>query len=255
MSEAINIIYDIFCDASVGPDGRGCCSGMLIERRPFEQKIFGETVFGGPSKTFLYTIQPTGTNNSGEAAAVAMGVMAATDIARNLRESRSGIEYIPWFNVFSDSLITIKGVRDWMPGWIKHIDAKGDLRNSTGAYTANQDFFKYIFNCISTNDVNINFFHQDGHVTHDVGRIIPNFIKYNKGIHPNDIGLTCMQLCAANDFVDNETRSLINYFLSVPDSDIYFADKLSVNHLKNRYLDPSNLSIYMERVKYKLPPR
>ena len=205
----INVVYDIFCDASVGPNRKGCCAGVLIERRPmiFVTDTGDSQVFGGPDRTFLYSIQPEGTNNSGEIAAIAMGVMAAYDINRQLSEYK---RYIPWFNIFSDSLISIKGVREWFPNWLKNMDKDGNLISSSGSIVANQEFFKYIYNTITLNEININFFHQDAHVISNVTKIVPSFMRNNNGIAPRDIGISCMQLCASNDFVDNETRRIIN---------------------------------------------
>ena len=246
----INVVYDIFCDASVGPERKGCCSGILIERRPLLiETLDDQPMFSGIDRTFLYSIQPDGTNNSGEIAAVAMGVMAAYDINRQLTIYRD--DYTPWFNIFSDSLISIRGVRDWFPNWIKNMDKHGNLINSSGNIVANQEFFKYIYNTITMNDININFFHQDGHVISNVTRIIPGFIQNNNGVSPLDIGISCMQLCASNDFVDNETRRIINQYISLENTAYSWPDNISVEHLKNKELCTLDPTAYMDKTAFK----
>lgn len=239
------VTYDIFCDASVGPDLRGCCSGALIERRePIQSYI---------DRTFQYTIQPKGTNNSGEIGAVALGVSCAISLHNYMKE-----EFTPRFNLFSDSLISIRGVREWMEGWIARSDKDGNLRNSSGSIVANQEFFKFIFNAITANpDIDINFLHQDGHVLARFDSIRTNFQKFN-GIQPEDVGKSPESLCMANDFVDRETRKIINQYLSC--SPEYLPDDwqdsdldLIMSFYKNDKINdcsPANIAQYRKIVSY-----
>lgn len=198
------LTYDIFCDASVGPNLRGTCSGALITRR--------EERPGSPNSTFVYMIQPEGTNNSGEIGAIALAVNQACTL-RRYGIHQLGIE--PKFHIFSDSLISIQGVRDWLPNWIKNADENGNLRNSSKKVVANQEFFKYIYNTIATIDnIDITFFHQDAHVTKNFDTIRVNFKKFNH-IDLELVGLTPETICIANDFVDRETRGIINNYLAL----------------------------------------
>lgn len=239
------VIYDIFCDASVGPTLKGCCSGALIERR--------NPVRNYPERIFHYTIQPNGTNNSGEAAAVAMGVGHAVLLNSFMKERG----YDPKFNIFSDSLISINGSREWLPNWVKNSDNLGNLRNYSGGIVANQEYFKYIFNSILVTDIDIHFFHQDGHVLHNFEGINKSFRKQN-GVYPIDIGKTPASLCLSNDYVDKETRKLINMYLNCPKEDLpkdWHDDRLSfiVNSFKcDTICDRSKeaIELYRNKVAY-----
>lgn len=242
------VIYDIYCDASVGPELRGCCSGALIERR--------EAPYGNPQRVFITLTQPNGTNNSGEAAAVALGLKSALD----LYNYSKSIGYIAHYNVFSDSLITIRGVREWLPKWVKSQDPNGNLLNSSRDIVANQDFFKYIFNTIISNPgMYIKFYHQDGHVTDNFNRMRKNFKKFN-GISPEDIGLNPTTLCLCNDFVDVETRRLINQYLNSTEEDRPWYWKkdildIGLQTLTNPTIidsSPSAINIYESIVGYKV---
>jgi ribonuclease HI len=244
--DKIQVIYDLFCDASVGPELRGTCSGVLINRRPL--RLNGkELEFSGIQRTFMYCIQMNGTNNSGEVAAVAMAVRGAIDIYSQIDKD----SFNATFNVFSDSLITINGVREWLPNWIKKADRAGNLMTASGKQASNQEFFKFIYNTILESDININFFHQDGHITTNVDRMIPDFVKFNYGLKPSDLGLTPMQLCACNDFVDRETRMLINQYLSsgVEDEHCRMSECYKNTYITNK----KATDIYLSKIAVQFP--
>ena len=164
------IIYDLFCDASVGPNLRGSCAGCLVIRRPCTLKDISQF----PDHMFHYCIIPDGTNNAGESTAVAM----ATSIAIDLYHFMSKYNCYIVFNIFSDSLITINAVRNWMVGWIKNMGKDGILRSSSGSVAANQDKFKFIYNTILTNassPFHINYIHQKGHIVSNTDRMLNVF--------------------------------------------------------------------------------
>ena len=201
------VTYDLFTDASVGPELRGCCSGVLITRRDNRYRTFTEL------------IQPKGTNNSGEVAAVCLAVSHI----RNLVDWYVNINPGPMpdltFNVFSDSLITVNGVRSWIVGWIKNMDKLGNLMNNSETIVANQNFFKFIYNTILDYNLRIRFIHQPAHVLTNVDKIIKPFANNNNGFTPEHFGITPIQLCSCNDFVDRETRGIINLYLSTNPED------------------------------------
>lgn len=194
--------FDIFCDASVGPELKGACAGALVEKTHIETGNIVE-------KKFHAIIQPNGTNNSGEAAAVTLGVIKALEIFHNPKYFGE----IKNLNIFSDSLITINGVREWIPRWIRNASEDGTFIASNGDPVKNQFYFKYIFNTIILNrGIKLRFYHQDGHVTTDFDSIIPRFRKFNN-IYLSDIGLSSSHICINNDLVDTETRRIINDYL------------------------------------------
>lgn len=205
------IIYDLFCDASVGPNLKGSCAGCLVIRRPCTL----EAVKQFPDHMFHYCIIPDGTNNAGESTAVAM----ATSIAIDLYNFMSSFNCFIVFNIFSDSLITINAVRDWLPSWIAHMDKEGNLKNASGLIAANQDKFKFIYNSIISNiqsKFHINYIHQKGHAVGNNDKVLKVFANSNPGIDFRSLGLTTYQISKCNDFVDNETRSIINQYLNTP---------------------------------------
>lgn len=190
-------IYDIFCDASVGPELYGACAGFLVENRsvPIARQMFK-------------LIQPNGTNNSGEVAAVA----GAVNFAANWTHQMSQYNAPTHFNIFSDSLITIRGIREWMLTWCKN--ANGNcLKNAAGKDVSNQEYYKYIYWLVTSFPVSLSFYHQPGHVTKDFEIVEPEFIKQNGGTTLEQVGLTPAHICMSNDEVDRETRRTINDFL------------------------------------------
>lgn len=189
-------IFDIYCDASVGNNLRGACAGALVVER------------NGQTMKFQAVIQPTGTNNSGEICAVLLGVMNAISIKQSTSEPCR-------FNIFSDSAISIKGVREWIFGWIANANKRGNniLINSEGNPVINQFYFKTIFNQIILNDISIYFYHQLGHVTTNYAGAAKEFHKTN-GIPLVRLGLTSEEISNCNNFVDNKTREILRQFLA-----------------------------------------
>lgn len=250
------IVYDMFCDASVGPNLKGSCAGCLVLRRPCtlpEVKDF-------PDHMFHYCIIPDGTNNAGESTAVAMATFIAIDLYNFMTKFGSYIV----FNIFSDSLITINAVRDWMTSWIKNMDKDGNLRNSTGVVAANQDKFKFIYNTIITTasyPFHINYIHQKGHITVNTDRMLGVFARSNPGIDFRCLGLTTMQMCKCNDFVDNETRSIINQYLNTPKAymPIEWSDRVlsmrNAMYKADKIIDSTKVALetYKKRMQFYLP--
>lgn len=211
---------NIFCDASVGPTGEGACSGALVETT-ITAEDGNNKEFTKTKTQFYAVIQTHGTNNSGEIAAIALGISKAIEIYRMAMLTNYGKPCI--LNVFSDSMISVKGIKEWMPTWIaKYKD--GYLRSASNKIVANQYFFKYIYNMIILNpDVKLNIYHQDGHINQDFNQILPSFRKTN-GVYPQDIGITAEHLCLCNDMVDKKTRIIINEFLFANNANGYPID-------------------------------
>lgn len=184
-------IYDIFCDASVDKSLRGACAGALITER-------------GSQFTQLKTIiQPNGTNNSGEICAILIGVLSAIDIKEKAQEACA-------FNIFSDSIISIKGAREWIFNWIANANSNGNfmLVNSSGEPVSNQLYFKLIFNHIIMHSLEVHFWHQIGHVERNYVHCAKSFQKVN-GINLFRLGLTAEGISAHNNYVDHKTRDIL----------------------------------------------
>lgn len=184
-------IYDIFTDASVDKSLRGACAGAITVNREFEEII-----------SERYAIQPNGTNNSGEICAICLGVIQAYNVA-NPGDT---------INLFSDSLISLKGVRDWIFDWIKlrqnNVLIKGDKNP-----VLNQNFHKLIFNTITMYNIKINFYHMRGHMSERKNglEILINTFKRENNISIESVG-DPNYLIAFNNKIDLITRkNLIAY--------------------------------------------
>lgn len=190
-------IYDIFCDASVDKSLRGACAGALITER------------GSPMTQLKTIIQPTGTNNSGEICAVLIGVLSAIEIKENTHEQCV-------FNIFSDSIISINGCRNWIFNWIANANKNGNYTfvNTSGSPVTNQIYFKLIFNNIIMHDLDLHFFHQIGHVDnpYKYSKCSEHFNKIN-GINLMRLGLTAEGISAHNSYVDHRTRDILRAYI------------------------------------------
>lgn len=188
--------FDIYCDASVGSNLRGACAGALTIER------------GSPNMSIQAIIQPQGTNNSGEICALLLGVNSACSIKESTSEPCR-------FNIFSDSIISIRGVREWIFGWIKNANKNGNniLVNSEGEPVKNQFYFKTIFNQILLSDLEAYFYHQPGHVSGNYAHAAKEFQKVN-GLPLVRLGLTSEVISTFNNFIDSRTRDILREYLA-----------------------------------------
>lgn len=173
---------NIFCDGSI-----------------YQNKTTGEYI-GCPGYCVVYNtgdgleiikenykeIIRDGTNNITENRAIYLSLMEAIYTYKDFN-----------VNIFSDSQYCIFGLTQWIYSWINNI-YNGDMYNSSGNKVANQEYIKQIVAEIYCSGVNINLFHQKGHVTNT-----PKSIK-----HANDV------FCKSNGFrfVDDNFIETISYF-------------------------------------------
>lgn len=189
--------YDIFCDASVGPNLRGACAGALVvERNSHMSRIFAN-------------IQPNGTNNSGEICALLLGVTSAIAV----RNENYGEKCR--FNIFSDSIISVRGVREWIFNWIENANMNGNniFVNTSGKPVVNQFYFKVIFNQIILHNLEVYFYHQPGHVHSHYKKAAEEFFKVN-GIPIIRLGLSIEEISTFNNYVDGRTRDILRNFIN-----------------------------------------
>jgi ribonuclease HI len=142
------------------------------------------------------------TNNLGEITAILLGVEDAFLYKNSFKT----------INLFSDSKINIFGLREWIFSWI-NASHKGVLYSSTGKEVANQNIILTIINFILENNLNINLYHQNGHVSlNNVNDLIDarnNFNKFN-GIR-NEVDMNIIkQISFFNNYIDNHTRLILN---------------------------------------------
>lgn len=196
------MIINIFCDASIDTDKRVACGGCYIV-------LQGNDSSYTPLHYKMY-LQHHATNNSAEILAIWTGVIEAVKIRQQYPNAI--------FRLFSDSKISLYGLRDWIKNWIKNSQRRGTdvLINSSGQEVANQQCFIDIFNLIVETGLKIEFYHQRGHVGEsggvDLDRARAQFIKANK-VSPENLGLNIQFLSQCNSYIDNMTRSAMRQYI------------------------------------------
>lgn len=184
--------YDVFVDASVESNLRGACAGAVLVDRSTNEILNIE---------FAY--QPNGTNNSGEACAILIGVNLLSKLRDFLGNDKG--EYR--LNLFSDSMISLFGVRQWIFKWLP-CDASMVLHKNDGEEVKNQNYFKLIYNKIMLSNLPVNLYHQRGHCVHDPEKIKDDFHKMNR-CNCFDINVTPEYLGHWNDYIDRATRDIL----------------------------------------------
>lgn len=194
---------NIFTDASIYKDSNGytisspgalcvytqCATTYVLEKDIDERNIIDNS-----------------TNNEGEISAIALGVYLAIKYTSKYKH----------INLFSDSNICIQGLTDWIFNWVKNMD-NGIMMNSSGTPVANQSIIASIVNTIIEQKLEINMFHQKGHVKienqNSLNKANKDFITTNKlnGKVDEDI-IKCISFY--NDIVDNETRDLLMSYVN-----------------------------------------
>lgn len=193
------MIFDIFCDASISVKTKTACGGCFIISQDENGKI---TEVG-----FKRVLQLNATNNSSEILAIYTGVLEALALRAEYPDAI--------FRLFSDSSISILGLRDWMEKWINNITEDGVLIASNNLPVQNQQIFIDIYNTIVLNGLKIRLFHQRGHINENVpidyARI--KFIRSNL-VTPESLGLSMELLAKYNNMIDHLTRDAVSIYLS-----------------------------------------
>ena len=196
------MIFNLFCDASIDTSRNIACGGCYITAQE------GNLLYPVDTKAI---IQLNATNNSSEILAVWIGIIEAL----NLRRLNPGAI----FRLFSDSKISIYGLRSWMVNWVKNIkpnDKENILYSSSGEPVKNQQRFIDVFNMIVENNLRIELYHQRGHVGDKaigLNKARVDFIKANK-VAPESLGLGIDYLSQCNDYIDNFTRDSLKYYIN-----------------------------------------
>ena len=212
-------IVNLFCDASIDINNKIACGGCYVTLQELNRT---STYTNGLSVIGMYNldevneycskmyIQHDATNNSAEILAIWSGI---TEILR----IRNDYPYAV-FRLFSDSKISLYGLRDWMKNWINRYDPnKGTLISTSGTEVANQQYFIDIYNMIIAFDIKVEFYHQRGHVGESGGvneaASRAHFIRANK-VPPEALGLSIKEINRCNHTIDNNTRSALRAYVS-----------------------------------------
>jgi len=194
-------ILNIFCDAS------------MRQRGKFKDGCYGAIAVNGNSVIEeAYRVASDTTNNNAEI----KGIRLAVSLAAKYRDK------FPIINIFSDSQISVLGVRDRYDTWKCGPD--GILRGSVGDPIKSQEVFIEIRKIMEDYDLKINFWHQKGHVSNtykslqDACHVFAASNSIRRGIDINLIRF----ISHYNNMVDMNSRSLLYH------TDIY----------NEKYIDP-----------------
>lgn len=182
---------NIFCDASIAAfddETIGCPGCITTSVIPASLTILEKDL----------RILRNSTNNQSEITAILMAVNQALKY-RDMYET---------INIFSDSKISVYGLRTWIFNWINNIN-NGVMYSSSGTPVANQQIFMHIINTIVYNGLQVRIYHQKGHVT--TTALIPK--AKSVFMQSNNIMISDKEvkyISIANDIIDGESRRSLN---------------------------------------------
>lgn len=177
-----------YTDASITKDDMGnfiSCAGYVTT-------FHGDIIDSGTKIVYNTT------NNYGEILAIYMGIQSLLSFK----------DYDAFLNLFSDSRISVVGLKEWIYGWLKNMNPKTlMLINSSGLNVANQEIFCNIVNYIVQNNTHLSIYHQRGHQNpanvKDMEVVRKSFIETNNTEITDDI---IREICYYNDMVDRITK-------------------------------------------------
>ena len=180
---------EIFCDASI--------------RKFLDGRIFGCAGAIAPMyKGKSLEIMPDSTNNAAEIEAVYLAVK----LTKDLKDAYPEIEKV---TIYSDSKISVFGLREWMHRWVNNM-RNGILYTDSRTPVANQEIFLKIISFLESNKLEINIRHQKGHVNALNQNSMRNAKRVYEESNKEVIDLqTLSRICWYNDCIDRETRDML----------------------------------------------
>lgn len=167
----------------------------------------GFTIFKGRQMILPVQSQyiPDSTNNESE-------IIAILNALYYILCNRIYFSDITEINIFSDSKISIYGLREWYNTWRKNI-RDGIMLNSSGKPVANGRFFIEAIGIIDALNIKVNLYHCNGHINifdkKSVDKFIKTFYKENRCVRE----LTKLErdfIIDGNTLVDNMTGVVDN---------------------------------------------
>ena len=185
-------IFDIYTDASIDLEKKiGCAGALVVDRR--KDEIIRS----------IYGVRYNATNNMSEIIAIWLGIYQAIGLL--------GTESVPFHvNLFSDSQISLFGMREWIYGWIKN--RKGNTMVASSGVVANQEWFRDSYHAILGSGIKMKMFHQKGHVNEESSKSLFEADRTFRNSNVNSlrmIGSTPQTISKYNNIVDNETRAIV----------------------------------------------
>ena len=185
-------IFDIYTDASIDLNKRIGCSGALVVNRKRNEIV--KSIFG---------VKFNATNNMSEIIAIWLGIYQAIELLYT--------EQTPFhINLFSDSQISLFGLREWIYGWINN--RKGNSMIGSSGTVSNQEWFRDCYHAILSSGIKMKLFHQKGHINLNSSKSIYEADKVFRTSNVNSlrmIGLTPQIVSTYNNLVDEETRKIV----------------------------------------------
>lgn len=145
------------------------------------------------------------TNNYGEMKAIYMGVETAEEINRYFNPK--------YINIFSDSRISVLGLKEWYKKW-NVVDEEGYSITSSGNRVANQSVIWSIMRFIIDHNLHLAIYHIKGHVNPDKKGALKDYVHKMRVIN-RDIGSGLIdeedirKLIEGNDYVDKISRDMV----------------------------------------------
>lgn len=206
---------NIFCDASME---------LYDKNRNFGDGCYGAIAYYGENKIDELYRNVTGcTNNNAEIKAIRAGVQLAIKYKYNFSV----------INIFSDSIISIYGIRDYIFKWTVN-PVNNDLRGYNNIHVASQSVFIEILSTIVREGIYINFYHQKGHIN------INNEYHLKMAEHVFE---------ASNNIRDGVDIELIKYISSKN----YEVDKTTRKILKENKNSKKYIDEYGDAVVFNVP--
>lgn len=115
-------------------------------------------------------------------------------------------------NIFSDSLISVKGVREWIFNWINN-QHEGFLYGYDGSLVKNQMYFLGIVYMVLRHNIPVRFYHVKGHLSYlkqkDRKQFCHSFMTQNRmTVFPTELFLT--YLMRGNAIIDDTVRNILS---------------------------------------------
>lgn len=188
-----NIFYtdsiNIFCDASIHTNN-GCVSSSSGFITVYNNKIINQD----------FKIIKDSTNNIGELYGVLMSVKEATKYNKHVR-------------IFCDSQLSIFAVRNRIFSWILKSDENGLLYGYDNKPIKNLSYILEIIYTILNSNIDIEFFHQKGHVQSNnpsLQNARDVFIRSNYEYIDQQVDSEFIELISNyNNYIDNFSRDML----------------------------------------------
>lgn len=182
-------MINIFCDASIRQKGKGFagCYGAIC--------VVGDSIIDESYRVITNT-----TSNNAEIYAIREGILLA------IRHRKR----FPYVNIFSDSQVSIFGIRDRIHGWtIKN----GMVYGSNGPIHSCEVYLEIMQMILDyQNQLYITFFHQKGHVDNNyksINHACHVFMNSNNIREKVDLNFI-RYISNYNNIVDRKSRSILS---------------------------------------------